>query len=84
MEDHPMTSQQTFEIENGWKVFAGSEEVGEVVDVATDHLDVKRGTFRHHLYRIPKSYVAEATEGVVDLKLGRSHVDALEVTEHTS
>ena len=64
-----MTSPYVADIQVGWKVFAGPEQIGEVTQVADDTLEVTRGTLRRHHYRIPKKYVTEATDGVVDLRI---------------
>jgi hypothetical protein len=66
-------------IQKGWKVFAGSEEVGEVTDVGAHDISVRRGTLLRHEFRIPEEYVAEAADGVVDLNVDRGTVESLEV-----
>jgi hypothetical protein len=77
-EDSIMTQVRFDLIQPGWKVFVGSDEVGEVVDVQNRHLDVRRGNFIKHAYRIPATYVAEAADGVVDLSIDRETVERLE------
>jgi hypothetical protein len=73
-----MTQMRFESIQAGWKVFVGSEEVGEVVDVRGRHIDVRRGSLIKHEYRVPEAYIAEAADGVVDLKVDRATVEALE------
>ena len=57
------------DIRVGWKVFLGAEEVGRVVDVAEQDFGVQRGTLLKQVIRLPKEEVAEAADGVVDLRL---------------
>ena len=74
-----MTSIHFVDVQHGWKVFAGAEEIGSVVDVSNDYLEVQRGLLRRHLYLIPTKYIVEAGEGVVDLDLDRSTLETMEV-----
>jgi hypothetical protein len=67
------------DIQQGWKVYARSEEVGRVVDVAREHIDVGHGLLRRHLYRIPRVHVAEASGGIVDLDMDLEDFEELEV-----
>lgn len=81
-----MTSPFVADIQVGWKVFAGPEQIGQVTAVAAETLEVTRGTFRRHHYRIPKKYITEATDGVVDLRIdpaavGEFDTDALPTTD---
>lgn len=73
-----MTQVRLDDIQRGWKVFAGSEEVGEVESVEGRHLDVQRGLLFKHSYRIPETYIAEAADGVVDLGVDLDVVERLE------
>jgi len=41
---------------------------------------VTRGLVLRHVYIIPKRYVAEATEGIVDLTIDKQGVEGLEIT----
>jgi hypothetical protein len=65
-------------IQKGWKVFAGSEEVGEVMEVGSHDISVRRGTILRHEFRVPEEYVVEAADGVVDLNADRATIDSLE------
>jgi len=66
------------DIRQGWKVFAGSDVVGEVAYVRGDELGVKSGRLVKHEYVIPIEYVTDAADGVVDLKIARDDVMKLE------
>ncbi len=66
------------DIQVGWKVFAGAEQIGTVEAVGDRHLEVTQGWLRRHRYRIPTKYVAEATDGVVDLVIDPAAVDQFE------
>jgi hypothetical protein len=79
MEVPSMTSLYSNDIQTGWKVFAGAEEIGEVTGVGERDFEVRRGILRQHHYQIPMAYVAEATGGVVDLNVEASVLDTLEV-----
>ena len=74
-----MTNVHFVDVQHGWKVFAGAEEIGSVVGVSNDCLEVQRGLLRRHLYRIPTKYIEEAGEGLVDLNLDRSTLETMEV-----
>jgi hypothetical protein len=74
-----MTQPLLDEIQVGWKVYAGSDEVGEVTDIWHESIDVGRGFLIRHHYRIPADYVAEAGDGKVDLGVDRATVDRLEI-----
>ena len=74
-----MGSATLEDIQKGWKVYAGSEEVGEVADVGEHAISVRRGTILRREFRVPEEWVTEATDGVVDLSVDRSMVEAMEV-----
>ena len=57
------------DIHVGWKVFIGAEEVGTVSEVRDDDLGVERGALIKHVEWIPKDEIAEAGEGIVDLRV---------------
>ena len=73
-----MTQATTESIRQGWKVFAGSDVIGEVAYVRGAEFGVKRGRLVKHEYVIPIEYVSDAADGVVDLKIGRDAVARLE------
>jgi hypothetical protein len=73
-----MPSATLVDIQKGWKVFAGAEELGEVTDVGQHAISVRRGTILRHEFQIPEEYVAEATDGVVDLNVDRATVESME------
>jgi hypothetical protein len=72
-----MTQATTENIRQGWKVFAGPDAIGEVAYIKSDALGVKSGRLVKHEYVIPIEYVADAADGVVDLKIGRDAVTGL-------
>ena len=74
-----MSYPASVDIRRGSKVFARGEQIGEVVDVSPNAVDVQKGTLRKHTYRVPIAYVVEAAEGVVDLDIDREGVEALEL-----
>ena len=67
-------SYPSVDIRRGSKVFARGEEIGEVVGISPNAVDVQKGTLRKHTYRIHIAYVVEAAEGVVDLDIDLSTV----------
>jgi hypothetical protein len=74
-----MGSATLGDIQKGWKVFAGAEEVGEVADVEEHAISVRRGTILRREFRVPEEYVTEAMDGVVDLSIDRDTVESMEV-----
>lgn len=76
-----MTTSHIADIQVGWRVFAGSEQIGEVTRIRDDALEVERGRLRRHLYRFPRSLVKEATDGVVDLELEAGGIDEFEADD---
>jgi hypothetical protein len=73
-----MTQATAEDIRQGWKVFAGSDVIGEVAYVKGNALGVKSGRLVKHEYVIPIEYVSDAADGVVDLNIGRDAVTRLE------
>ncbi len=67
------------DIQPGWKVFAGSDQVGTVSQASPDELFVQRGTLFRHTYRVPEQVVGTAEDGVVDLVIDRDAFEDLEV-----
>ena len=67
------------DVQQGWKVFAQADEIGEVVDVGSNTFDVRTGTLIQHTYRIPEGQIAEAADGLVDLRIDRETVETMEV-----
>ena len=65
------------DIRQGWKVYAGSEAIGEVAYVRGQEVGVKSGRLVKHEYVIPIEYVGDAADGVVDLNIGRDVVTEL-------
>lgn len=74
-----MTHPTILDVQKGWRVYAGADEIGHVTDVLLDAIDVQHGTLIRHTYRIPEAHISEASEGVVDLSLDRESVQALEL-----
>lgn len=72
-----MAAIEVQDIHIGWKVYMGSEEVGTVAEVGDDELAVERGGLIKRVVRIPKDEVAEAGEGIVDLRPDRDMMDRL-------
>ena len=70
-------------VHEGMKVFAGDQEIGKVTTVSDESFEVTRGLVNRHVYVIPKKYIEEAGEDVVDLNIGTEQVDALESTGQT-
>ncbi len=70
------------EVQQGWKVFAQADEIGEVVDVGSTTFDVRTGTLMQHTYRIPESDIVEAADGLVDLRIDRETVETMEIDEN--
>lgn len=73
-----MTTPHITDVQIGWRVYAGSEEIGEVTRIDAEALEVERGRLRHHQYRFPRNLVREATDGVVDLDVEPGIVDTFE------
>ncbi|MBA3234804.1 MAG: hypothetical protein H0T59_02275 [Chloroflexi bacterium] len=70
------------DVQQGWKVFAQADEIGEVVDVGPTTFDVRTGTLIQHTYRISEAHIAEAADGLVDLRIDRETVETMEVHEN--
>jgi hypothetical protein len=66
------------DIQPGWKVFAGSEELGSVKEVGQDELLVSKGLINRREYHVPADLVEDANEGIVDLTVDRASVEALQ------
>jgi hypothetical protein len=67
-------------IHQGMKVFAGRDAIGTVTAVRDKEIEVTRGLVFRHVYVIPRRYVAEAAQDVVDLSIDKRTVDGLEST----
>ncbi len=67
------------DVQPGWKVFAGPDQVGTVSQAAPEELYVQRGTLFRHTYRVPEQVVGTAEDGVVDLLIDRNAFEDLEV-----
>ena len=76
-----MTQATAENIRQGWKVFAGSDRIGEVAFVRGAELGVKSGRLVKHEYVIPIEYVSDAADGVVDLKIDRDAVSKLQLAK---
>ena len=74
-----MTHVTAENIRQGWRVYAGSDIIGEVAYVRGDEFGVKRGRIVKHEYVIPIKYVSAAADGVVDLQIDRDAVSRLEI-----
>jgi hypothetical protein len=66
------------DIQPGWKVFAGSDELGAVKEIGEDELLVAKGLLNRHEYHVPADLVEDANEGIVDLSVDRAAVEALQ------
>jgi hypothetical protein len=66
------------DIQPGWKVFAGSDELGSVKEVGVDEILVAKGVINRHEYHVPADMVEDAGEGIVDLNVDRTAVEALQ------
>jgi hypothetical protein len=73
-----LTQATAENIRQGWKVFAGSDVIGEVAYVRSGEFGVKSGRLVKHEYVIPIEYVSDAADGVVDLNISRDAVTRLE------
>ncbi len=72
-----MTGMILQDIQVGWKVFVGSEEVGHVVDVGSEDIGVRHGRLIKTTTRIPGDRILEASDGVVDLRADDDTMDRL-------
>lgn len=66
------------DVQPGWKVFAGPEELGSVKEVGADEILVSKGVINRHEYHVPADLVEDAGEGIVDLSVDRAAVEALQ------
>jgi hypothetical protein len=67
------------DVQKGWKVFAGSEELGEVTEIAPHEIVVsKGGLIGKHEYHVPADLVEDADEGIVDLNVDRETLERLQ------
>jgi hypothetical protein len=65
------------DVQPGWKVFAGPEELGSVKEVKGDEIVVsKGGVLNKHEYHVPREYVEDAADGIVDLSVDRATVES--------
>jgi hypothetical protein len=63
------------QVQPGWKVFLGADDLGEVAAVEDGEILVRYGRIRPDAFRIPTSLVAEADDGIVDLKADQETLD---------
>jgi hypothetical protein len=73
-----MTPTLTENIRLGWKVYAGPDSIGEVAYIKEREFGVKSGRLVKHEYVIPIDYVSDASDGVVELKVGREAINELQ------
>jgi hypothetical protein len=66
------------DIQPGWKVFAGPEELGSVREVGEEEILVTKGLLNRREYHVPADLVEDANEGIVDLSVDRAAVEALQ------
>jgi hypothetical protein len=66
------------DVQKGWKVFAGSDELGSVTEIAPDEIVVTKGVLNKHEYHVPADLVEDADEGIVDLNVDRETVERLQ------
>ena len=74
-----MASPMLEEVQPGWRVYAGPDEVGTVSDAREHEIDVSRRTLFRHTYRVPEAFVKDADDGVVDLLIDKPTFEDLEV-----
>jgi hypothetical protein len=70
-----MTHGTLEQIRPGWRVFLGADALGEVDRVDGGQIDVKAGGRSSEVFSIPTSLVAEADDGIVDLKADQETLD---------
>ena len=70
------------DVQKGWKVFAGADEIGRVDEVDDDALTVSKGLLVRHTYRVPAEVVqgVDEEEGVFDLTVDRLTLEDLQQT----
>lgn len=73
-----MTRIPTDVIKKGWKVYAGPYRIGEVTRILDDSLTVRRGRLFKREYLIPLHLISDASNGIVDLRVGRDAVQLME------
>ena len=66
------------DVQKGWKVFAGSDELGSVTEIAPDEIVVSKGVINKHEYHVPADLVEDADEGIVDLNVDRETVERIQ------
>jgi hypothetical protein len=73
-----MTDPQLEDVEPGWKVYAGGDELGKVDAVDEHELVVSKGLLVKHTYHVPAEFIEEVSPGVVDLKVDRQTIENLQ------
>jgi hypothetical protein len=68
------------DVQRGWKVFAGPDELGSVKDVGDGELVVTKGIINRHEYHVPAELIEETDpeHGVVDLSVDRAALEQRE------
>lgn len=74
-----MTHTTAMNVRPGWKVYSGSEQIGEIDSIRDDHVIVRKGTLIRHFYALPMSMIDQASDGIVDLNVDREAVERLEL-----
>ena len=66
------------DVQPGWKVFAGPEELGSVKEVKGDEIVVEQGRNAQpaRVSRAAPIYVEDAADGIVDLSVDRATVES--------
>jgi hypothetical protein len=66
------------DVQKGWKVFAGADELGSVKEVGSDEIVVSKGVINRHEYHVPADLVESADEGIVDLAIDRETLERIQ------
>ena len=68
------------DVQKGWKVYAGADEIGRVDEVGDDSLTVSKGLLVRRTYRVPAEVVQDVDEGegVIDLTVDRETLETLQ------
>ena len=70
-----MTDPVLEDVQRGFKVYAGADELGKVDAVDEHELVVSKGTLVKHTYHVPAEFIEEVSPGVVDLKVDRQTIE---------
>ena len=76
-----MTDPLLEDVQPGFKVYAGADELGKVDAIDAHELVVSKGTLVKHTYHVPAEFIEEVSPGVVDLKVDRQTIEDLQNQE---